>query len=225
VPVCHSCRGLLDHRASRVPIGQEVEAAISDTYRAALKGAAPDFRVWGRITDAQFRRFVHDMLELLELCLPPSSMHGGGEPVRREEFLTVVARLILDGVPAMRARQRRYHPRRVLPWIGLLSFLDDVHGKWLLEMSVAWPAHLQARLHSALHRAKRRRWPYSPFSLKKTSNLRERYAFLRRTYEIASPTSRAATALRPVYDSSDKMAPPVYDLSDRKQGERSQSTI
>jgi hypothetical protein len=165
---CRSCG--TDLAASRNDTGalqcnSDIQA-IETAYRRVLLGVAPDPTLLGKATDAGFRQFVEDMLQLLTQTLNPYSPWQPGSPVpfSRRDIVQIITALIENAAPSSdrHVRSRRYS-RGLILWKALLGMMSDTAGGEIERSSLHWPVSLRRRFISALYYCKGRRWPCSPY--------------------------------------------------------------
>ena len=167
-PVCRSCQAPLTAEDDGGPVGAArlvVESAVDDAYRAALRGVAPRADLVGKATSREFRRFVHDILELLGRCFEQEPIYPTDGPVTRQDLLAVIADLIRTAAPGLNPRQSRARAARALAlWCTLLKVLRPWEGEELERRSVRWPPAIRRRLARALVQRRRRRWPWEAYT-------------------------------------------------------------
>ena len=168
---CSTCQTPLgtEERAVQPRSDWEAENAVTEAYRAALRGVAPHPRLVGRATSREFRRFVHDVLDLLgeSLAQPPTYPSAG--LITRQDLLTIVGDLVRTAAPSVTDRQRRARAARSLVlWDALLTALWPWRADSLEALSRRWPLAIRRRLASAvLWRTRHcwRNWPGSSRAL------------------------------------------------------------
>jgi hypothetical protein len=169
--VCWSCGADITdcHQTFDVAQKQHTMQTVEDAYRAALLGIAPHRELLGRATARSFRRFVHDLLEILNLTLNSRSFQrgsfkGGTAPIPRWDLLRIITELVLNAAPTSDARQRRSrYARGLVLWATLLKVITEHDAGTIERASQHWPVPLRERYLSALYHRTRKRWPYSPF--------------------------------------------------------------
>ena len=164
---CSTCRALLgtEETAVQPHVDWEAENAVTEAYRAALRGVAPHPQLLGRATSREFRRFVHDVLEILGESLAPPPTYPSAGLITRQDLLTIVGDLVRTAAPSVTDRQRRARAARSLVlWDALLTALWPWRADSLEALSCRWPLAIRRRLASAVLRRTRRRWRSRPAS-------------------------------------------------------------
>jgi hypothetical protein len=166
-PLCWSCGVVLapPARPQEVASAPELEEAIADAYRDVLRGVAPRPALLGKAMSGEFRRFVHDMLEMLGRCIAQQPEYPSLGAIQRSDLMAIVGDLIRTAAPSSNPGQRRRrYTRALVLWGTLLKLMGPSQGEELGARTRHWPPALRRRWESALLRRGRRRWPYPPFS-------------------------------------------------------------
>lgn len=162
-PRCWCCGVVLGAPATPQEVAgePELEDAIADAYR----GAAPPPTLLGKATSGEFRRFVHDMLEMLGRCVAQQPEYPSLGAIHRDDILAIIGDLIRTASPSSNPRQRqRRYARALVLWGTLIKLIGPSQGEELGKRARRWPPALRRRWESALLRRARRWWPYPPFS-------------------------------------------------------------
>ena len=164
--LCRSCHAGLAHPfdEARHSLDQDAIIAVETAYRLTLLKPASYPKLLGTVADRAFRRFVDDLLEMLLVVF--SARSGiSNLLVPRNILLQTIAELARTAAPIAERRERdaRYRRSGAL-WLALFQVLTPDQGQTLERFSQHWPRPLRQRFTSALHRRRRERWPYGPFT-------------------------------------------------------------
>jgi hypothetical protein len=177
---CRSCGGdLTEQEECETEPDGHIEA-VETAYRNALSGVAPHPTLIGKTTDAEFRRFVDDMLQLLSRTLSQpsaskSDFRCSPMNVPRKDILAIISELIRHAAPSSDARLRRsLNSRSAYLWSTLLDLIPDREGQALEQTSRYWPLALRRRFASGLKDRTKKRWPYTPYG---RSQLSKRFKY------------------------------------------------
>ena len=154
--ICWSCLARLD--LCEEPIGQmsvsitpDVEAAVADAYRGALRRVVHRPQRLRNATHPRFRCFVKDMLSLLGHCIEQRPVHAASSRIPCEDLVDLVADLIRISTPS-RDPQKRHasYVRSLAVWKMLLKLLTQPERQDLERRSSRWLPGPLGRLASVM---------------------------------------------------------------------------
>ena len=167
--LCWSCGGCLTFDGPQTAANSMDHCidAAQNAYLAALVKVDPDARLFGRVADQSFRKFVDDILTVLTRSLNKSprshdtSMTGG---IPRGDLVKIVAELVWNSEPSRRTCQQQSRCAFSLRvWGILLKVIPVCEEEFIERVSLHWPVPLRRQFVTALSYWQRKRWPGSPF--------------------------------------------------------------
>jgi TniQ len=153
---CWSCLARLDLHEEPIvhmslTVTPEVEVAVVDAYRGALRRVVDHPQRLRNATHARFRRFVTDILALLSHGIEQAATPPESTRIARQDLVDLVGDLIRISTPSRDPKRRHAcYVRSLVVWRTLLKLLTRRERQDLERLSQRWPAGPRGRLASAL---------------------------------------------------------------------------
>jgi len=165
---CRSCCADLTRSSEELDLTADREDSISIIENAYRSAVLPGKSHLQTAADRELRRFVEDMLRVLQVVFSSPTQNFGIIPtlsIPRCKLVRILAQLLCNAIPrnGRKCPDANYRRGLVL-WSTLFQVICESEWTDLQGCFPYWPAPLRRRFVSALQYRRRKRWPYKPYS-------------------------------------------------------------